>query len=50
MPNYIIKSVFIPAVKDTITFYIGKNAIGNFEIIDLAKDSETIVSCHRHIT
>ena len=33
-------TVFIPAVKDTITFYIGKNAIGNFEIIDLAKDSD----------
>lgn len=40
MPNYIIKTINIPAINDTITYYIGKNAIGNFEIIDMANDTD----------
>lgn len=40
MPNYIITTIFIPAIKEMITFYIGKNAIGNFEIIDLSKPTD----------
>jgi predicted ribosome quality control (RQC) complex YloA/Tae2 family protein len=32
--------IFIPKLKDTVTFYIGKNAKDNFDVIDMGSDDD----------
>jgi predicted ribosome quality control (RQC) complex YloA/Tae2 family protein len=34
------ENIFIPQLKDTITFYVGKNAKDNFDVIDMGSDDD----------
>ena len=44
----IIKSIFIPNIKNNITFYIGQNTEENFQIIDNAKQTDLWFHIHQH--
>ena len=34
------ENIFIPKLKDTVTFYIGKNAKDNFDVIDMGSEDD----------
>lgn len=43
----ITKTIFIPAIKDEIEFYIGENAQDNFDIIDICKPIDLWFHIHK---
>jgi len=43
----ITKTIFIPAIKDEIEFYIGENAQDNFDIIDICKPIDLWFHVHK---
>jgi len=44
----ITKIIYIPNIKDNITFYIGQSAQENFNMIDKAKSNDIWFHVHNH--
>ena len=46
----ITKTIFIPAIKGEIEFYIGENAQDNFDIIDICKPNDLWFHVHKEFS
>lgn len=43
----ITKTIFIPAIKDGLEFYIGENAQDNFDMLDICKPNDLWFHVHK---